>query len=53
VLTTNTSGLPVSQIAAGLPAHRNRFFGTHFFNPPRYMRLLEVIPTPETDPAAS
>ena len=51
VLTTNTSGLPVKQIAAGLPSHRGRFFGTHFFNPPRYMRLLEVIPTGETDPA--
>jgi 3-hydroxyacyl-CoA dehydrogenase len=49
VLTTNTSGLPVSQIAAGLAAHRKRFFGTHFFNPPRYMRLLEAIPTAETD----
>ena len=51
VLTTNTSGLPVNQIAAGLSSHRDRFFGTHFFNPPRYMRLLEVIPTAETDPA--
>src|ERR1039458_1475793 len=51
VLTTNTSGLPVARIAAGLAAHRGRFFGTHFFNPPRYMRLLEVIPTAETDPA--
>jgi 3-hydroxyacyl-CoA dehydrogenase len=51
VLTTNTSGLPVNQIAAGLPSHRGRFFGTHFFNPPRYMRLLEVIPAGETDPA--
>ena len=50
VLTTNTSGLPVKQIAAGLASHRDRFFGTHFFNPPRYMRLLEVIPTAETDP---
>ncbi|HEY1159943.1 MAG TPA: 3-hydroxyacyl-CoA dehydrogenase NAD-binding domain-containing protein [Terracidiphilus sp.] len=53
VLTTNTSGLPVNQIAAGLSstpgARRDRFFGTHFFNPPRYMRLLEVIPTAETD----
>ena len=49
VLTTNTSGLPVSQIAAGLASRRDRFFGTHFFNPPRYMRLLEVIPTQETD----
>jgi 3-hydroxyacyl-CoA dehydrogenase len=49
VLTTNTSGLPIARIAAGLAAHRERFFGTHFFNPPRYMRLLEVIPTAESD----
>ncbi len=48
-LTTNTSGLPVAQIAAELTSHRARFFGTHFFNPPRYMRLLEIIPTAETD----
>ena len=53
LLTTNTSGLPIAQIAAGLSdAVRKRFFGTHFFNPPRYMRLLEVIPTAESDPAA-
>jgi 3-hydroxyacyl-CoA dehydrogenase len=51
VLTTNTSGLPVEQIAAGLASHRKRFFGTHFFNPPRYMRLLETIPTAESDAA--
>ena len=55
LLTTNTSGLPIKQIAAGLAAtgswKADRFFGTHFFNPPRYMRLLEVIPTAETDPA--
>jgi 3-hydroxyacyl-CoA dehydrogenase len=50
LLTTNTSGLPVAQIAAGLASHRERFFGTHFFNPPRYMRLLEVIRTADTDP---
>jgi 3-hydroxyacyl-CoA dehydrogenase len=49
ILTTNTSGLPVKKIAAGLPARRDRFFGTHFFNPPRYMRLLEIIPTEESD----
>jgi len=49
VLTTNTSGLPIAQIAAGLAGHRDRFFGTHFFNPPRYMKLLEVIPTAESD----
>jgi 3-hydroxyacyl-CoA dehydrogenase len=56
ILTTNTSGLPIAQIASSLgdaltPAARKRWFGTHFFNPPRYMRLLEVIPTPDTDPA--
>ncbi|MGA9464153.1 MAG: 3-hydroxyacyl-CoA dehydrogenase NAD-binding domain-containing protein [Terracidiphilus sp.] len=51
VLTTNTSGLPVKKIAAGLQIRRDRFFGTHFFNPPRYMRLLEIIPTAESDPA--
>ncbi len=49
ILTTNTSGLPVRTIAASLGAWRSRFFGTHFFNPPRYMRLLEVIPTAESD----
>ena len=53
VLTTNTSGLPVKQIAAGFGQSTNgiakRFFGTHFFNPPRYMQLLEIIPAPETD----
>ena len=51
ILTTNTSGLPVARIAARLDGLRTRFFGTHFFNPPRYMRLLEVIPTAESDPA--
>jgi 3-hydroxyacyl-CoA dehydrogenase len=51
ILTTNTSGLPVAEVGAALGSHRDRFFGTHFFNPPRYMRLLEVIPTGETDPA--
>ncbi len=52
VLTTNTSGLPVGKIAAGLGGRHDRFFGTHFFNPPRYMRLLEVIPTDESDACA-
>ena len=51
LLTTNTSGLPLKQIAAGLAAHRDRFFGTHFFNPPRYLRLLEVVPTADSDAA--
>lgn len=49
VLTTNTSGLPVRKVGAALGLHRARFFGAHFFNPPRYMRLLEVIPTEESD----
>jgi 3-hydroxyacyl-CoA dehydrogenase len=51
LLTTNTSGLPVGRIAQALESHRERFFGAHFFNPPRYMRLLEVIATSETDSA--
>jgi 3-hydroxyacyl-CoA dehydrogenase len=51
LLTTNTSGLPVGRIAETVESHRERFFGAHFFNPPRYMRLLELIATPETDPA--
>src|SRR5271156_2349000 len=52
VVTTNTSGLPVASIAATMtPEFRQRWFGTHFFNPPRYMRLLEIIPTKESDPA--
>jgi len=52
IVTTNTSGLPVANIAAEMPEDfRRRWFGTHFFNPPRYMRLLEIIPTPEADPS--
>src|SRR6202158_1600904 len=46
----NTSGLPVAKIAEGFSEDfRRSWFGTHFFNPPRYMRLLELIPTPEAD----
>jgi 3-hydroxyacyl-CoA dehydrogenase len=53
VITTNTSGLPVGKIAEGFSDDFRRcWFGTHFFNPPRYMRLLEIIPTPEADRAA-
>ncbi len=51
LLTTNTSGLPIAQIGAAVGAAKPRFFGTHFFNPPRYMKLLEVIPTRDSDPA--
>jgi len=54
IVTTNTSGLPVAKIAEGFSDDfRRSWFGTHFFNPPRYMRLLEIIPTPETDPVAT
>lgn len=52
IVTTNTSGLPVGKIAEGFSDDfRRSWFGTHFFNPPRYMRLLEIIPTPEADQA--
>src|SRR5437667_9668037 len=52
IITTNTSGLPVGKIAEGFSDDFRRcWFGPHFVNPPRYMRLLEIIPTPETDPA--
>lgn len=54
IVTTNTSGLPIAAIAGKTsPEFRRRWFGTHFFNPPRYMRLLEIIPTPDTDPQAT
>jgi 3-hydroxyacyl-CoA dehydrogenase len=53
IITTNTSGLPVAKIVEGFPDDfRRNWFGTHFFNPPRYMRLLEIIPTPVADPAS-
>src|ERR1039458_374162 len=53
IVTTNTSGLPVGKIAEGFSDDFSwAWFGTHFFNPPRYMRLLEIIPTPEADRAA-
>ena len=52
IATTNTSGIPIAAIAEALgPDLRRRFAGTHFFNPPRYLHLLEIIPTPDTDPA--
>ncbi|MHB8638037.1 MAG: 3-hydroxyacyl-CoA dehydrogenase NAD-binding domain-containing protein [Fimbriimonadaceae bacterium] len=51
LLTTNTSGLPINQLAEGRsPEFRRRFHGAHFFNPPRYLRLLELIGTEDTDP---
>ena len=52
IISSNTSGIPMSTLLEGrTEKFRRRFLGTHFFNPPRYMHLLEIIPTPETDPA--
>ena len=49
LVSTNTSGLPIKDIAKRFsPSFRKNFLGTHFFNPPRYMKLLEIIPLPET-----
>ena len=49
VLSSNTSGIPLGSIATALPETlRSRWLGTHFFNPPRYLHLLELIPTPDT-----
>jgi 3-hydroxyacyl-CoA dehydrogenase len=51
IVTSNTSGIPIAALAAGRSDDfRQHWLGTHFFNPPRYLRLLEVIPTPETRP---
>ena len=51
VVSTNTSGLPIHAIVEGRSeAFRRQFLGTHFFNPPRYLKLLELIPTQDTDP---
>ena len=50
IVSTNTSGIPVSAIAEGRSTgFKKHFLGTHFFNPPRYLRLLEIIPTKDTD----
>lgn len=51
IISTNTSGLPISAIAEGRSeSFRRRFLGTHFFNPPRYLKLLELVPSADTDP---
>ncbi len=51
IVTTNTSGIPIKDISAECStSFKQHFLGTHFFNPPRYMKLLEVIPGPETLP---
>ena len=50
IVSTNTSGIPIKDISAKFgPALKKRFLGTHFFNPPRYMKLMEIIPGEETD----
>jgi 3-hydroxyacyl-CoA dehydrogenase len=52
LITSNTSGIPIHLMTEGRSADfQKHFCGTHFFNPPRYLRLLEIIPTPHTDPA--
>lgn len=52
LITSNTSGIPISMLVEGRSEDfRRHFCGTHFFNPPRYLRLLEIIPSPDTDPA--
>jgi 3-hydroxyacyl-CoA dehydrogenase len=52
MISTNTSGLEISLLAEGLPdSFQKRFMGTHFFNPPRYLKLLELIPTEQTSPS--
>ena len=51
IIGTNTSGIPVASIAEGFSeGFRQHFLGTHFFNPPRYLKLVEIIPTPDTLP---
>ena len=50
LITTNTSGIPIHMLSEGRSEDfKKNFCGTHFFNPPRYLRLLEIIPTPDTD----
>lgn len=52
IITSNTSGIPIHMMAEGRSDDfKKHFCGTHFFNPPRYLKLLEIIPTPHTDPA--
>ncbi|MCA9948283.1 MAG: enoyl-CoA hydratase/isomerase family protein, partial [Anaerolineales bacterium] len=54
IITSNTSGIPIHHITEGRSeAFKQHFLGTHFFNPPRYLKLLEIIPTPDTDTAVT
>ncbi len=51
IISSNTSGIPLHEISEGRSeGFRRRFLGTHFFNPPRYLKMLEIIPTDDTDP---
>jgi 3-hydroxyacyl-CoA dehydrogenase len=51
IVSTNTSGIPLANISAGFSSEfRRHFLGTHFFNPPRYLHLMELIPGQDTDP---
>jgi 3-hydroxyacyl-CoA dehydrogenase len=51
IVSSNTSGIPICALAEGRSEEfRRHWLGTHFFNPPRYLRLVELIPTPDTDP---
>ena len=50
LITSNTSGIPISSMLEGRSEDfKKHFFGTHFFNPPRYLKLLEIIPSPYTN----
>jgi 3-hydroxyacyl-CoA dehydrogenase len=52
IVSSNTSGIPIAALAEGRSdGFRRHWLGTHFFNPPRYLHLLEIIPTAETDPS--
>src|SRR5262249_49318495 len=52
IISSNTSGIPIHLMTEGRSDDfKNHFCGTHFFNPPRYLKLLEIIPSPYTDPA--
>jgi len=52
IVSTNTSGIPIKDISAKFGENlKKHFLGTHFFNPPRYMKLMEIIPGADTDPA--
>src|SRR3954467_11027940 len=54
IVSSNTSGIPIGTLAEGRSAEfRTHWLGTHFFNPPRYLRLVEIVPTAHTDPGVT